>query len=186
MIFCRHRDAVAQAFRSDVTYMPAKSASEDSSAIFNPLTHSAQWSRRFIGLKLFMSLAEQGEAGYAEMLDHQARMGDRLRQTLIASGWHILNATPFPVVCFTRDGIVPSRLVAELRERQIAWMSEAEVGGVPVIRACITSFKTTEEDIDSVVGQMNSLVSNVPRRTIRWAEFVEGWLANETGNDRNP
>ena len=186
MIFCRHRDAVAQAFRSDVTYMPAKSASEDSSATFNPLTHSAQWSRRFIGLKLFMSLAEQGEAGYAEMLDHQARMGDRLRQTLIASGWHILNATPFPVVCFTRDGIVPSRLVAELRERQIAWMSEAEVGGVPVIRACITSFKTTEEDIDSVVGQMNSLVSNVPRRTIRWAEFVEGWLANETGNDRNP
>jgi glutamate/tyrosine decarboxylase-like PLP-dependent enzyme len=176
MFFCRHRDAVAQAFRSDVTYMPARSASEDGSATFNPLTHSAQWSRRFIGLKLFMALVEHGEAGYAEMLDHQARMGDRLRHALIATGWRILNFTPFPVVCFTRDGIVPSRLVAELRECQIAWMSEAELCGVPVVRACITSFRTTEKDIESVVEQMNGLVSNAPRRTIRWAEFLEGWV----------
>jgi aromatic-L-amino-acid decarboxylase len=101
MFFCRHRDSVAQAFRSDVTYMPAKPASEDASATFNPLTHSAQWSRRFIGLKLFMALAQYGEAGYAEMLDHQARMGNVLRESLAATGWRIVNSTPLPVVCFT-------------------------------------------------------------------------------------
>src|SRR5580658_7660017 len=86
MFFCRRRDSVAQAFRSDVTYMPAKPASEDAASTFNPLTQSAQWSRRFIGLKLFMALAEHGEAGYAEMLDHQARMGNLLRQSLTATG----------------------------------------------------------------------------------------------------
>jgi glutamate/tyrosine decarboxylase-like PLP-dependent enzyme len=59
MFFCRHRDSVAQTFRSDVTYMPAKAATEDALATFNPLEHSAQWSRRFIGLKLFMALAER-------------------------------------------------------------------------------------------------------------------------------
>ena len=164
MFFCRHRDSVAQAFRSDVTYMPAKPANEDASATFNPLTHSAQWSRRFIGLKLFMALAQHGEAGYAEMLDHQARMGDVLREALAATGWHIVNSTPLPVVCFTRDGLVPSQLVAELRERQIAWMSDAEIGGIQTVRACITSFKTTEKDIAWVVRQMNDLVSNAPRR----------------------
>jgi glutamate/tyrosine decarboxylase-like PLP-dependent enzyme len=164
MFFCRHRDSVAQAFRSDVTYMPEKSASEDASATFNPLTHSAQWSRRFIGLKLFMALAQQGEHGYAEMLDHQARMGNVLRESLTSTGWRIVNSTPLPVICFTREGIVPSQLVAELRERQIAWMSDAELGGVPVVRACVTSFKTTEKDIEWVVGQMNSLVADVPRR----------------------
>lgn len=175
MFFCRHRSIVAQAFRSDVTYMPAKPESEDASATFNPLTHSAQWSRRFIGLKLFMALAEHGEAGYAEMLDHQARMGDVLRQALIATGWHIVNETPFPVVCFTRDGLSAGTLVAELRDRQIAWMSDAQVGGVSAVRACITSFRTTEKDIDWVVEQINSLVSNAPRREIAWTEFLEGW-----------
>lgn len=164
MFFCRHRDSVAQAFRADVTYMPSKPVGGDAFATFNPLTHSAQWSRRFIGLKLFMALAQQGEAGYAAMLDHQAKMAKVLRESLGATGWQIVNSTPLPVVCFTRDGLVPSQLVADLRERQIAWMSDAQLGGVPVVRACITSFRTTEKDIDWVVGQMNALVAEVPRR----------------------
>jgi glutamate/tyrosine decarboxylase-like PLP-dependent enzyme len=163
MFFCRHRESVAQAFRSDVTYMPGKTAGQkiDAASTFDPLTNSAQWSRRFIGLKLFMSLAERGEAGYAGMIEHQARMGQVLRELLVASGWRIVNSTPLPVVCFTRDGLAPTALLAALRERQIAWMSEAQIGGVPVVRACITSFKTTEKDIEWVVGEMNSLVSDL-------------------------
>jgi glutamate/tyrosine decarboxylase-like PLP-dependent enzyme len=164
MFFCRHRESVAQAFRSDVTYMPAKPSNEDAAATFNPLEHSAQWSRRFIGLKLFMALAERGEAGYAEMLNHQARMGDVLRESLRASGWRIVNSTPLPVICFTRDGLIPSDFVAELRDRQIAWMSGAQIDDVATVRACITSFKTTEKDIAWVVEQMNTLVSNMRRR----------------------
>ena len=164
MFFCRHRESVAQAFRSDVTYMPVKPASEDASATFNPLTNSAQWSRRFIGLKLFMALAQYGEAGYAAMLDHQARMGNVLRELLEATGWRIVNSTPLPVICFTRDGLSTSDFIAELRGRQIAWMSDALIGGKQVVRACITSFKTTEIDIEWVVAQMNSLVLNFQQR----------------------
>ena len=164
MFFCRHPESVAQAFRADVTYMPAKPNSEDQFATFNPLAHSAQWSRRFIGLKLFMALAEHGQAGYAKMVDQQARMGDVLRESLIATGWRIANRTPLPVVCFTHEGAIPSDLVRELRDRQIAWMSDVEIGGKPAVRACITSFKTTEQDIAWVVDQMNTIVSNMPQR----------------------
>jgi glutamate/tyrosine decarboxylase-like PLP-dependent enzyme len=162
MFFCRHRDSVAQAFRSDVTYMPGKTAGQiaDASKTFDPLTHSVQWSRRFIGLKLFMTLAQRGEAGYAGMIEHQTHMGQVLREKLAVTGWRIVNSTPLPVVCFTREGLVPTALLASLRERQIAWMSEAQIGGVPVIRACITSFRTTEKDIEWVVAAMNSLASD--------------------------
>jgi len=163
MFFCRHRDPVAQAFRSDVTYMPAKPMTEDEST-FNPLEHSAQWSRRFIGLKLFMALAERGEAGYAAMVEQQAKMADLLRAELVATGWRIVNKTPLPVVCFTRDGIDVAELIAELRERQIAWMSDVQIAGEPAVRACVTSFKTTEKDVEWVVREMNAIVSSVPRR----------------------
>jgi len=166
MFFCRHRDSVAQAFRSDVTYMPAKLTSDDAHATFNPLEHSPQWSRRFIGLKLFMALAERGEEGYAGMIHHQARMGDVLRERLLGSGWRIVNSTPLPVVCFTRDGVDPGKLLADMRERQIAWMSDAQIGNVHALRACISSFKTTEREINWVVDQMNSLVANVACRKI--------------------
>jgi glutamate/tyrosine decarboxylase-like PLP-dependent enzyme len=153
MFFCRHPDRVAEAFRVDVTYMPAKT----DLTVPDPLTTSVQWSRRFIGLKLFMSLAQHGETGQVAMIEHQTRMGHVLRETLSASGWRIVNATPLPLVCFTREGLVTSRFLAALRERQIAWMSEAPIGGVPVLRACITSFRTTETDIHWVVNEMNRI-----------------------------
>jgi glutamate/tyrosine decarboxylase-like PLP-dependent enzyme len=166
MFFCRHRDSVAQAFRSDVNYMPGRTegAGGDPLDTFNPLTHSAQWSRRFIGLKLFMALAQYGQAGYAEMLEHQTHMGDVLRKLLAASGWRVVNSTPLPIVCFTRDGLVPAKLCAELRERQIAWMSEAQINGIPVMRASITSFRTTEKHIEWVVSKMNALISSAMNR----------------------
>jgi aromatic-L-amino-acid decarboxylase len=161
MFFCRHRESVAQAFRSEVSYMPGKPPGEgdEAASTFNPFTHSIQWSRRFIGLKLFMALAERGEEGYAEIIDQQARMGRLLRELLQATGWRIVNSTPLPLVCFTRDGLVPSILLAALRECQVAWMSEAVLDGVSVVRACITSFRTTERDIAWVVDQMNRLFS---------------------------
>jgi len=68
-------------------------------------------SRRFIGLKLFLALAEHGESGYVEMIDHQARMGDVLRGALQRTGWRVVNTTPLPLVCFTRDGLDTGRFL---------------------------------------------------------------------------
>jgi aromatic-L-amino-acid/L-tryptophan decarboxylase len=154
MFFCRHPGAVRSAFRAETSYMPGKMADD----ILDPYTSSAQWSRRFIGLKLFLALAERGEAGYIGMIEHQARMGDVLRESLKRAGWRVVNRTPLPLVCFTRDGLVPSKFLAALHERQIAWMSQVCLGGgAPVLRACITSFRTTEPEIEWVVREMSRI-----------------------------
>jgi glutamate/tyrosine decarboxylase-like PLP-dependent enzyme len=156
MFFCRHPGAVGEAFRAETSYMPPKT---DGPAL-DPYVTSLQWSRRFIGLKLFLALAQQGESGYVEMIEHQARMGDVLRESLQRAGWRVVNTTPLPLVCFTREGLSTGRFLAALYERQIAWMSDVRLGeGPPVLRACITSFRTTESDIEWVVGQMSHLPS---------------------------
>lgn len=154
MFFCRHPESAASAFHAQATYMPNQTGTET----FDPYTHSVQWSRRFTGLKLFMSLAQHGAQGYADMIDRQTRMGDLLRKSLSSSGWKIVNSTPLPLVCFTRDGLDIPSFLASMREHQIAWVSEAEVEGIPVVRACITSYKTTERDVLWVVDQMNRMV----------------------------
>jgi glutamate/tyrosine decarboxylase-like PLP-dependent enzyme len=154
MFFCRHAEAVAEAFRADTSYMPRRTAGPT----VDPYTTSVQWSRRFIGLKLFLALSEYGESGYADMIEHQARMGDVLRGSLRSAGWRVVNTTPLPLVCFTRDGLDTAKFLAALLERQIAWMSEVRLGGgAPVVRACITSFRTTETDIKCVVSEMSQL-----------------------------
>jgi aromatic-L-amino-acid decarboxylase len=155
MFFCRHRDAVAEAFRAETSYMPGKTAGP----VVDPYTSSVQWSRRFIGLKLFLALAEHGESGYVEMIERQTLMGDLLRESLKCAGWRIVNTTPLPLVCFTRDGLDTAKFLAALHERQIAWMSEVRLGDQPpVLRACITSFRTKESDIKWVVGEMDRLI----------------------------
>ena len=153
MFFCRHPNSVAASFHADNCYMPGKTLGP----VFDPYTASVQWSRRFIGLKLFLALAERGESGYVEMIERQARMGGLLRDLLERDGWTIVNATPLPVVCFTREGLNHSRMVTTLQNRQIAWISEVRLQGAPALRACITSFRTTELDIEAVVGEMKRL-----------------------------
>ncbi len=154
MFFCRHPETVARTFRAAAAYMPGSAGD----TTFDPYTHSVQWSRRFAGLKLFMSLAERGEPGMAAMIEHQARMGNVLRKSLTAAGWRVVNKTPFPLVCFTRDGLDVPAFLAELKKEQIVWMSEVHLNGFSAVRACITSFKTTEADIHDVVRAITRIV----------------------------
>ena len=83
--------------------MPAKSAgSRDTAGTLDPLADSAQWSRRFIGLKLFMALAQHGEAWYAETLERQARMS-----RMFASLWRLqdgASSIPRPSCCVLYQG----------------------------------------------------------------------------------
>jgi aromatic-L-amino-acid decarboxylase len=155
MFFCRHPETVARTFRATASYMPGSAGG----TTFDPYTNSVQWSRRFTGLKLFMSLAERGESGQAAMIEHQARMGEVLRECLAESGWQIVNKTPLPVICFTRDGLDIQRFLAHLRNEQVAWMSEVHINGMSAVRACVSSFKTTEADIRDIVCAITSLAS---------------------------
>ena len=56
-----------------------------------------QWSRRFIGLKLFLTLAVAGWKGYADVIRKQAALRDYLRDRLQTSGWTVVNDTPSPL-----------------------------------------------------------------------------------------
>jgi glutamate/tyrosine decarboxylase-like PLP-dependent enzyme len=166
MFFCRHRESVIQSFRVEAAYMPGRAFG----AALDPYQASVQWSRRFIGLKLFLGLAANGESGQAEMIERQTRLGEILRSGLSGCGWRIVNNTPLPLVCFTREGLNIPSFLACLRESQIAWMSEAHIKGVAVVRACITSYRTSERDVHWVVGEMNQLIARKPELLLAPAE----------------
>lgn len=159
MFFCRYPETMAQTFRAHTTYMPG----DQKGAAPDPLLMSVQWSRRFIGLKLFMALAERGEGGYAQMIERQTALGQLFRELLLDSGWRVVNETPLPVVCFARDGVDSKHILDGLRERQTAWMSLAEVSGTVAIRACITSFRTSPEDVRTVVEELNRIAGETSR-----------------------
>lgn len=142
MLLCRDGGWLHEAFHVATGYMPPGSAADD------PYTHSVQWSRRFAGLKLYLSLASLGCSGYGEMIDHMTRLGEVMRCRLRERGWTVRNPTPLPVVCFTGGrGDDPGIVAARVQANGGAWISAAKYVGRPVLRACITSFETTEDDV---------------------------------------
>lgn len=157
MFFSRHAEATHRAFSINATYMPVAQDAIPQ----DPFATTPQWSRRGIGLKVFMALAELGLPGYARLIDHQASMGDLLRVRLLEDGWEIVNQTPLPVVCFNRPGVdsaaVIGRLLNRLYEDGQVWISSLALGpDAHVLRACVTSYHTTEEDVAFLVSALNT------------------------------
>jgi aromatic-L-amino-acid/L-tryptophan decarboxylase len=142
-----HARALTSTFRVAAGYMPSADASD-------PYLTSAQWSRRFTGLKVFMSLAAAGRRGYATQIEQDCRLGDRLRAGLEESGWRVVNQTPLPVVCFVPEAGAEAsdlaRIAGAVEESGDAWISVAQLAGRPALRACITSHRTTEADVDAL------------------------------------
>lgn len=160
MIFCRHPDAIARAFNVHTSYMPPESGALTA----DPYAVTAQWSRRATGLKLFMPLAHLGVAGYARLIEHQAAMGELLRERLRASGWEVVNDARLPVVNFThadiRSGHLTTRaLLDAVYARGQVWISDVVLGGggERVLRACITSFHTTPVDVATLVSEVEQV-----------------------------
>lgn len=149
----RHTGILTRTFSTPTTYMPREA---DGLGVVDPHLHSMQWSRRFIGLKVFLALLVAGWEGYATVIRRMTAMGDLLRQLLTASGWKIENKTPLPVVCFSHPtGADPELLVKEVVKSGEAWISATRIGGKVVMRACITNYRTTEDDVRALVATLN-------------------------------
>jgi glutamate/tyrosine decarboxylase-like PLP-dependent enzyme len=164
MWFCRHPAAVARAFAVETGYMPAAvELGQD------PFTSSVQWSRRALGVKVLLALAELSLEGWGGLVERMADLGDALRVRLRDAGWQVVNETPLPVVCATHAELqggkgTVSAVVREVQGRGRAWVSEVVLAGSRrAVRMCITSFRTTEGDLDAVVEELERARLHVGR-----------------------
>jgi glutamate/tyrosine decarboxylase-like PLP-dependent enzyme len=157
----RHPALLERTFGVTAGYMPRAG---EGVPIVEPHRSSMQWSRRFIGLKLFLPLLVAGFDGYAAALRRMVELGDGLRARLTAAGFKVVNRTPLPVVCF-QDARHPEGSTLPYLKAMAdfvvasgkAWVSITSLGAsLPAIRACVTSFRTGESDLDSLVEALSA------------------------------
>jgi glutamate/tyrosine decarboxylase-like PLP-dependent enzyme len=67
MFITRYPAVLNEAFRVAADFMPSNASERD------PYLNTVQWSRRFMGLRLFLALAAAGWEGFGA--DHRARQG---------------------------------------------------------------------------------------------------------------
>jgi glutamate/tyrosine decarboxylase-like PLP-dependent enzyme len=142
LFMTQRAEMLSRAFHVAAHYMPSAGADLD------PYLNSVQWSRRFLGLRLFLSLAVAGWDGYAAHIEHSLSLAGQLRQKMLAEGWSVVNDSSVGVLCLLPPRKTPVRaLVSRVLASGRAWVSAARFAGRDVVRACVTSGLTTEADV---------------------------------------
>ncbi len=151
MFITRHGPLLSEAFHASTSFMPSSVATVD------PYLNSVQWSRRFLGLRLFLSLAAAGWAGYGAHVERSVAVIDRIKERLLARGWSAANDSPLAVLA-----VVPPVALGDVRSlvRRVvasgrAWVAPASFEGRDVVRICATNGETTLEDVDELVAVLN-------------------------------
>jgi aromatic-L-amino-acid/L-tryptophan decarboxylase len=147
MFVTRHPPVLTEAFQVSADFMPSNASSLD------PYLTSVQWSRRFMGLRVFLSLAAAGWQGYGAHVERAVEEISQVRERLVARGWTALNDPRLAVLC-----VVPpsgSREIAEIARRVLAsrraWVARSHFEGREVIRICATHGETSLSDVEILV-----------------------------------
>lgn len=155
MFITRDPEILSNCFHVSTSYMPSNRPGID------PYVTTQQWSRRFLGLRLFLSLAVAGWRGYAAHIENSVELAKLLKNELKANGWTVINHSPLAVVCAEPPpGSAPPReIVRRVLGSGAAWVSTTVFRGQDAIRMCITNGQTTPNDIRYLVATLAEFAS---------------------------
>ncbi|HWY93913.1 MAG TPA: pyridoxal-dependent decarboxylase [Steroidobacteraceae bacterium] len=150
----RHGHLLSEAFHASTSFMPSNVSGVD------PYLNSVQWSRRFLGLRLFLALASAGWEGLGAHVERSVEVVARIKERLVALGWRVANDSELAVL----DVVPPAELgdVRELVRRVVAggraWVAPTMFEGRDVVRICATNGETTIEDVNALIAALNERI----------------------------
>lgn len=158
LLLTRHPELLNRTFGVTTDYMPKEAGRMP---VTDPFTHSIQWSRRFSGLKLYLSLLMMGWEGFAQMIRQQVHLGHLLRDLLAENHWVVKNDTELPIICFTDPVVAEDTDFATFVGDTVvasgqAWLSTYQLGDTRTLRVCITNYATQEDDLRTLIDLLNA------------------------------
>jgi len=152
MYITRHARVLNEAFTVGADFMPSTASSID------PYLNTVQWSRRFMGLRLFLALGAAGWSGYAAHVERAVAVIERIRERLVALGWSAPNDSQLAVLCAVPPpGSAPIReIVRRVLASRRAWVAVATYEGREVIRICVTHGEVSLTDVEELVAALQA------------------------------
>jgi aromatic-L-amino-acid decarboxylase len=147
MFITRHGPVLSEAFRVAADFMPSNAAATD------PYLNTLQWSRRFLGLRLFLSLGLAGWQGVAAHVERAVEVIAQVKARLLACGWTVANDSSLAVLCVVPPAAGPGvrDIVRRTLDSGRAWVARSTFEGLEVIRICATNGRTSLADVEELV-----------------------------------
>ncbi len=149
LAFVRDAQALQSAMAITAEYLPAQGARR------NPSDFTPELSRRARGIEIYAALKNLGSEGLARMLERNCAQARRFAAGLADAGFEILNEVVLNqvVVSFGDPGRT-RRIIDALQQEGTCWAGGTVWQGRTGMRISVSSWATTEEDVERSLAAM--------------------------------
>jgi glutamate/tyrosine decarboxylase-like PLP-dependent enzyme len=138
----RDSNALRGAMAITADYLPT-------SEFRNPSDFTPELSRRARGVEVWAALRSLGREGVAELIERNCRQARRFAEGLEAAGFRILNDVVLnQVLVAFGDAEITNRVVSEIQREGTCWCGGTVWQGQTAMRISVSSWATTDEDIE--------------------------------------
>jgi glutamate/tyrosine decarboxylase-like PLP-dependent enzyme len=154
--FALVRDATAlrETMSFAAPYLPA-------SEVRDPMTYTPESSRRARGIEVWAALRSLGRAGLADLIERNCRAAARFAKGLRAAGYEVLNEVVINQVLVSfGDDETTHRVMAAIQADGTCWCGGTIWQGRAAMRISVSSWATTEEDVERSLEAMLRVASS--------------------------
>ncbi|MCB0581549.1 MAG: aspartate aminotransferase family protein [Phaeodactylibacter sp.] len=148
VVICRDPQNLRAAMSINAAYIPPQEERE-------PYAFTPEMSRRARGAEAWAALYALGKSGVAELVDRCCRHAALFAKKLKRAGFEVLNEVNLNqvLVSFGSDELT-RRVIAELQKEGTCWCGSTTWQGRHVMRISVSSWATTEEDVEICADAM--------------------------------
>ena len=144
----RHSDALRAAMSITAAYLPDETTRE-------PMHYTPEASRRARGIEVWAALRSLGRSGLSDLVEGNCRLATRFADGLRKAGYNILNDVVLNQVLVSfGDARATRHTIRRIQNEGVCWCGETVWRGNTAMRISVSSWKTTEADVDKSLDSM--------------------------------
>ena len=147
-VFVKNEDDLIAAMSLNASYIPEGEFRE-------PFLYTPELSRRARGFEAWAALKSLGKSGIREIIERNCMLATILADKLSKTGIQILNEINLNQVLVHFDNNeLTKKIITEVQKDGICWCGGTNRRGIDAMRISVSSWKTTEKDIEMTVDSI--------------------------------
>jgi glutamate/tyrosine decarboxylase-like PLP-dependent enzyme len=155
----RDESALGAAMSIQAAYLPDKSRRE-------PMHFTPEASRRMRGIEVWAALRTLGRRGLADLIEGTCRLAERFAEGFQSAGYAVINDVVLNQVMVSFGNPETTRkVIADIQKEGTCWCGETVWQGNTAMRISVSSWATTEEDVDRSLKAMLKIAAQDQHRS---------------------
>jgi glutamate/tyrosine decarboxylase-like PLP-dependent enzyme len=159
LAFVRDAEALRAAMAVTAEYLPPTTEHR------KPCDYTPESSRRARGVEIWAALRSLGRSGLSDLIERTCSYAKRFADGLRTAGYEVLNDVVLNQVLVSfGDAETTRKVISELQEDGTCWCGGTVWQGHTAMRISVSSWATTEADVDRSLAAMLRIASKHARR----------------------